>query len=106
MGPGNVAPEFEALNRTHGAGQFVAFGANFAGERGRRVSDWHIDVTPGDVVGSESPLRLIVPKKLLDAGLVDGRAGQGQRYGGVDGEDASGRRIVRGRVHAVERHVG
>ena len=32
---------------------------------------WHIDVAPGDVVGGESPLGLVVPKQLFDAGLVD-----------------------------------
>src|SRR5581483_6337634 len=81
---GNVAPKLPAAERANRAGQFVALGADFAGESTPRRAYRHIDIAPDDVVSGERPLRPVVPQHLLDAGLVNGRAGQGQRYRGVD----------------------
>ena len=104
--PGHIAPEPQAFDWTHCAGQFNALGSDFAGECERSRAQLDCNIAPGDVIGGEGPLRPIVPQELFDAGLVDLGARQGQaaicRAGG---EEAGAGRIIRRGVLAVERQV-
>src|SRR5580658_1367655 len=85
--PCDVAPELQTFDWTHCTREFDTLGPDFTRESGCCIGDRHIDVALGDVVDSESPLRSVVPQELLDAALVNSRAGQRQRCGAVDEEN-------------------
>src|ERR1700722_4255929 len=105
LGQRNVAPELEIIDRAYRAGQFDAPGLDLARKRRCRIVDLHVNIVPLDVIGGEGPLRSSAPQQLLDAGLVDTGTGQRQRRSRGYREDCGYRRIVGGRIHAVENQI-